>query len=324
VSVSGAELSVRSFAPGDEQAWEAFCADAYQATFLHSRRFLCYHGDRFVDRSLVLERNGNIEALLPAAQHPIEPDCVVSHPGITYGGLVHDHRLMGQHAVSGLQLAAAHFRGLGYRRFVYKAVPHMYQRVPAQDDLYALFRAGARRVRCDLSSTIDLVNRRAVASRRRRGFAKASKAGVSVAATSDHSNLRALWQVLEQNLANKHGTRPVHTLAEITLLIERFPDNILVLVAQLDGRVVAGIVLFVTPVVWHAQYIASDELGRKTCALDALFEHAIARAAGARARWFDFGISNEQNGQVLNEGLYEFKTEFGGGGMVHEVYELAL
>ncbi|HTU57491.1 MAG TPA: GNAT family N-acetyltransferase, partial [Polyangiales bacterium] len=236
-------------------------------------------------------------------------------------GLIHDQRLVGQHTLTGLQLAAAHFRGLGYRRFVYKPVPHFYQRVPAQDDLYALFRAGARRVRCDLSSTIDLTHRRAVASRRRRGVAKAHKAGVSLSGQPD---LQALWRVLQENLANKHGARPVHTLTEIALLIERFPDNIQVLVAQLEGRVVAGVVLFITPRVWHAQYIASDELGRKACALDLLFEHAIARATEAHARWFDFGISNEQNGQVLNEGLYEFKTEFGGGGTVHEIYELAL
>jgi hypothetical protein len=318
-------LSVRSFGAADTQAWDAFCADSFQATFLHSRRFLSYHRDRFIDRSLVLERDGTIEALLPAAQHLLEPDCVVSHPGITYGGLVHDQRLVGQHTLTGLQLAAAHFRGIGYRRFVYKPVPHIYQRVPAQDDLYALFRGGASRVRCDLSSTIDLAHRRPVASRRRRGVAKAHKAGVSLGTTtSGQPGLQALWQVLEQNLSSKHGARPVHTLAEITLLIDRFPENIQVLVAQLDGRVVAGVVLFVTPSVWHAQYIASDELGRKVCALDLLFEHAVSGAEQARARWFDFGISNEQNGQVLNEGLYEFKTEFGGGGMVHEIYELAL
>jgi hypothetical protein len=42
------------------------------------------------------------------------------------------------------------------------------------------------------------------------------------------------------------------------------------------------------------------------------------------ARYFDFGVSNEQGGQILNEGLYRFKMSFGAGGVVHEFYEVAL
>ena len=51
------------------------------------------------------------------------------------------------------------------------------------------------------------------------------------------------------------------------------------------------------------------------------------RVAEARARgacYFDFGISNEDEGRVLNEGLYRFKYEFGAGSAVHEFYELDL
>lgn len=321
-------LSVRAFTPADAEPWDDFCRGAHQATFLHSRRFLSYHGDRFVDRSLVIERAGSIEALLPAAQDLCEPDCVVSHPGLTYGGFVHDHRLVGQQLIEGLQLAMNHFRSLGYRRLVYKAVPHIYHRVPAQDDLYALFRAGARRVRCDLSSTIDLAHRRSPSSRRRRGRYKADKAAVSIVGqgvdASAEECLSAFWKVLESNLASRHGVRPTHSLQEICLLSERFPDSIRALVARVHGRVVAGAIFFVTPVVWHAQYIASDDEGRQTCALDAVFEHAITAAARSGARWFDFGVSNEQSGKTLNAGLYQFKSEFGGGGTVHEFYELAL
>jgi hypothetical protein len=36
------------------------------------------------------------------------------------------------------------------------------------------------------------------------------------------------------------------------------------------------------------------------------------------------GISTEQQGTVLNDGLYRFKSEFGGGGVVHEFFEIDL
>jgi lipid II:glycine glycyltransferase (peptidoglycan interpeptide bridge formation enzyme) len=59
-------------------------------------------------------------------------------------------------------------------------------------------------------------------------------------------------------------------------------------------------------------------------ALDAVIEHCIEQAMRDAKRWFDFGISTESQGLVLNEGLYRFKSEFGGGGTVHEFFEIDL
>jgi hypothetical protein len=42
------------------------------------------------------------------------------------------------------------------------------------------------------------------------------------------------------------------------------------------------------------------------------------------ARYFDFGVSNEQEGRILNEGLYRFKTSFGAGGVAQEFYKVEL
>ena len=38
--------------------------------------------------------------------------------------------------------------------------------------------------------------------------------------------------------------------------------------------------------------------------------------------YFDFGISTEDNGRYLNEGLITQKQEFGGRGVVYDFYEL--
>jgi hypothetical protein len=74
----------------------------------------------------------------------------------------------------------------------------------------------------------------------------------------------------------------------------------------------------------HAQYTASSKMGQDVCALDVVFEHCIEKAGVSGARYFDFGISNENEGQYLNATLYEYKAEFGAGGVVHEFYELNL
>ena len=40
-----------------------------------------------------------------------------------------------------------HLRSAGVRRAVYKTIPHIYHRMPAEEDLYALFRLEARLIR---------------------------------------------------------------------------------------------------------------------------------------------------------------------------------
>jgi hypothetical protein len=314
-------LSVVPFTQEDGERWDDFCRISTNATFLHSRRFLSYHGDRFEDLSVEIFDGKKLLGVLPAARAPGDASLVVSHPGITYGGVVHAGQLLGERMIDAFRAVAHHYGERRCTRLLYKAVPHAYAAVPAQDDLYALFRLGARRVRCDLSSAIDLAGRLPVSERRRRALKKALAA---VTVSDDRGRIDRLWGVLESNLARKHDARPVHSLAEMQELMRRFPGEIAVRTAVADDTVVAGVILFLTKRVWHAQYIASDERGYQLSALDAVFDHVIGEASSAGARYFDFGTSNENAGTVLNTGLYQFKSEFGGGGLAHEFYELDL
>lgn len=292
-------------------------------TFLHTRRFLSYHAHRFTDESVCLPKTaGGMQAVLPAALDPADGTAVVSHPGITYGGLLHDDSLTGMACLKAFEEICEHYAARGLRRLRYKAVPHVYHRMPAHDDLYALFRLGADLYRRDLSCAIDLAARATPAQRRRRSFKKALAAGVQVIEGFEH--LSDFWSILEENLASRHGAKPVHTLDEIILLRSRFPGEIRLLVALLQGEVVAGTLLFDTERVSHAQYIASSAQGRDAGALDAVFEAAIAYARRDGRRYFDFGISTEEGGRELNAGLYDFKAEFGGAGVAHDFYEIRL
>jgi lipid II:glycine glycyltransferase (peptidoglycan interpeptide bridge formation enzyme) len=153
-------------------------------------------------------------------------------------------------------------------------------------------------------------------------LAKALKAGVEV--TDGAPYVPELWQVVEANLERKLGEKPVHTLDEIRHLHALFPDNITFLTGRLDGRTVAGVVLFSTEMVARTQYIASDAVGYDVSALDAVIEQAVDQARQGGRRYFDFGTSNRDGGRHLSASVYEFKLQFGGGGVVHEFYDLAL
>ena len=314
---------VRPYEEQDAEAWDTLVANSWNGTFLHQRKFLSYHGTRFQDLSLVIEdKRGHIVGVFPAALHPTRESTVTSHPGLTYGGVVHEGGLRGALMIEALEYIAQMYQAMGLRVMQYKVVPYIYHYVPAGDDLYALFRLGAVLYRSDLSATIDLTSYQKWRKGRRSDLSKARRSGVQVEINS--SALEQFWPVLEENLATKHKVRPVHTLEEIMSLQNMFPEQIKCLVGKKKNEIVAGVVLFCTAMVTHLQYEGSSALGREVAALTMVLDHTIAKSKEWGARYFDFGMSNEHEGRVLNEGLYQFKASFGAGGVVHEFYELSL
>ncbi len=314
-------LDIRPFTSEDSLKWDAFCEESLQGTMLHSRKFLSYHEDRFSDQSLIIYSKDKIVGIFPAAINPHDALQVVSHPGSTYGGILHHGALRGDAMIGALNSIQDYYSKLGYLSLIYKVTPSFYHRSPAQDDLYALFRLGASKIRCDLSSTIDLKNRLPLLKGRRWGIKKAQKSGVKIVQGQEY--LPYLWNILSDNLSEKHEASPVHSLKEIQVLIQRFPEKILCICAEHDGVVVAGTILFVANQTLHTQYIASNLLGREVSALDAVIDYSITLGNSTDKRWFDFGINNENNGLVLNDSLYAYKNGFGGGGYTQEFYKLA-
>jgi hypothetical protein len=318
-------LKVRPYQDSDREAWERFVQeDAINATFLHKRLFLSYHGDRFVDRSLVIEDGGVIVALFPAADAPADRGTIVSHPGITFGGLLAGSACRAAKNLEAMEAVAGWYREAGCKTLRYKPVPHIYHRHPGGDESYSLFRMGAALVRSDLSSTIQLGARAKVSSRRKRGRNKALRSGVKILCEPGSDDLASFWDVLGGNLEQAHGVKAVHSLQEVELLMGRFEHAIELLLATLNGEVVAGTLLFHTPTLTHAQYIASSAHGRDLGALDLVLETAIERAQDAMKNYFDFGISTEDQGRYLNEGLHTFKSQFGAGSCVYETYQIEL
>jgi hypothetical protein len=311
---------VRGFEPADQDGWDRLVRVSCNGTFLHTRRFLSYHGSRFADASLVIhDSRDRILGVLPATIDTHDPRRIVSHQGATYGGIVHAGELLGPSLVSALRAVLAHYTAGGYTTLRYRAVPFIYHRRPASEDLYALHRLGAHCYRRDLASVIDLHSRPRLHEVRRRGLRRARSAGVTVLEGSDR--LRALWEVLSGNLASRHHVQPVHSLAEMEELVCRFPTEIGCMIGVLGGEVVSGAVLFNSPMVVHAQYLCSSDRGREVAALDAVIDRVVADAHERGHRYVDFGISTECEGTVLNEGLHRYKSGFGAGGVVYEQYE---
>lgn len=315
------DLQVSAYRVDDAARWDDFVETSWNGTLLHSRRFLDYHGDRFIERSLLVEAgDGRLLGVFPAAAFRGDERRIWSHPGSTYGGLVHDRGLKGEGVVDALRLIVTHYAALRAASLVYKAVPAIYHRTPASDDCYAMVSLGAKFSRCDLAATIDLTSRSGLPKGRASALKRARRAGIELREGLDE--LPRFWSIVEANLSTQHRARPTHSLAEITDLFGRLPDKIGCLVGVLDGETVGGILLFDAGPVLVTQYIASTDVGRSNCVLDLIIDAGIALAKERGKRYFSFGTSMEDG--RLNAGLHYFKTSFGAGGVAHNFYELCL
>ncbi|TAM61548.1 MAG: GNAT family N-acetyltransferase [Rhodanobacter sp.] len=309
-------LMVRAYARADANAWDAVVERSRNGNLLHRRGYMDYHAERFVDRSLVVERNGNAVAVFPAN---IQAGQVVSHGGLTYAGLITTHDLRAEPTLAVFEQIGNHYRLLGVQHVIYKAVPHVFHAYPAEEDLYALQRLGARLARRDISSVIPLQERFRFTPGRRRAVAKARKAGIRLQAGADPQAFHAL---LSQVLS-KHGSVPTHSLPELRLLQSRYPEQIVLHEARRGDALLAGVVVYDFGRVVHTQYLAASEEGRRLDALSLLLAELIGTVY-AKRHYFSFGISSEQEGRVLNEGLIAQKEYFGARAVVHDVYEWPL
>lgn len=262
-------------------------------------------------------KNGRLIALLPGN---IAGETFCSHQGLSYGGWILSPECGASDVLTLFEKLNIVFRETGIKRVVYKPVPSIYHRIPAQEDLYALYRLRANRISCTLSSTIFQSGKITFTESRKSGIRKGRRSGLKIEKSDRYLEF---WTILEEGLRQRHQTAPVHSLEEIIKLRQRFPGNILLYSAMADNRLVAGCILFVMKGVVHVQYISASEEGRQCGALDLLFDSLINEVfAGIPV--FDFGHSNEDHGLYLNDNLIFQKEGFGGRGTISEIFEYTL
>jgi Acetyltransferase (GNAT) domain len=321
---SATPFDVTPFQVADASRWDAFVSEAPNGTFLHTRRYLGYHRDRFDDASLLVHTaGGELLAVLPVARAAqTSPREAVSHPGITFGGLVSGRGLRGERLVEAMTAVLASLNALGFESLDYRPVPAFVRRQLGDEDTYAVYRLGGERTSCALSAVVDLGRRPAVDAKKRNMLRKAQRSGVELHDGLDW--LAGFWGVLTDQLSERHAAVPVHSLAEITELAGLFPDEIGLRVATTDGaEVVAGALTYrYTDDVIHTQYLTSNDVGRKTAALELVCDSIISDADSAGLRYVSFGPSTHEDGRVLNDSLYRFKHSFGAMGVTIESYRI--
>lgn len=311
-------MIIERYTPEHKALWDDTVRNSRNGIFLHLRDYMDYHADRFEDHSLMArDDKGRLIAVLPANRRG---NLLQSHAGLTFGGWLMTDRadLLAMTAV--WREMVAYLLAQGISEIDYRPTPHIYHRSPAEDDIYALMQAGGSLSAVLPSTVISLSDDLGFDMANRQSVSKATRAGVLVQKSDDWE---AYWNMLTERLAERFDARPVHTLDEILRLKTLFPDNIELYTATLDGRMLAGIVMYTSRYCAHSQYTASTEDGRRARVIPLIYRHILNQYQD-RVRYFDLGTSIEADWHEINEGLVRQKAGFGGRTIAYNRYHISL
>jgi len=311
-------MKIINYSKEYKDQWDAFVKKAKNSHFFFQREYMEYHADRFMDYSLlVLDHKEKIISILPANK---KENNLYSHQGITFGSFIVNDKMKTETMLEIFDILKDFLKEARIERLIYKCIPYIYHIKPSEEDRYALFINDAKLIRRDVTTTIDLENKIKYQEQRKRAIKKAIK---NELVFEESKNFKSYWNILEETLNAQHDAKPVHSLEEIKMLANLFPDNIKLFVASKDNTVLGGTLVFENEIIVHTQYLANSFEGRNIGALDFVIDKLINEVYQDK-KYFDFGISNEDAGRYLNNGLIAQKEGFGARAVAHDFYELVL
>ncbi len=310
-------ITIHRYEANQQQYWNKFVAEAKNGHFLFNRQYMEYHADRFQDCSLLFFKKNKLIALLPAN---INKDKLISHGGLTFGGILSNSTMKTSLMLEVFDSLITYLREQNFNTLLYKTIPHIYHTISAEEDLYAIYCHQGELIHRDVNSVINLSEKIKFAKGKKEGIKKAIKAGINVINTNDFSSFFAIG---EKILGDKYEAKPTHTAQEMEILATNFPDNIKLFASYQNDRMLAGIIVYESKNVAHTQYMFNSEEGLSCGALDIILNYLITDIYKDK-KYFSFGISTENKGLYLNEGLIFQKELFSARTIVQDVYKITL
>ncbi|MCD6419083.1 GNAT family N-acetyltransferase [bacterium] len=301
--------------------WNNFLKNSNNGTIFAHQSFFDYHPpERFKHRHLMFYDAKGLVALFPCAE--VERDgekILVSHPGASFGGFVLREKTGISEALSLVDELLRFAKDKNYSGVEMTLPPWIYYKFPENHIDFALFNKGAGHRKRELTAVVPIYddfekNISLFRPTARTAMRKAQKNGIEIRQSEDFV---AFYRILEKNLSMRHGVAPTHTIDEIIRLKELLPENIELISAFLDDKMIAGTLLFIcNERTILAFYISQDYEHQNLRPLNLLFAEVIRWASKKKFRWLDFGTYTLNN--VPNLGLARFKESLGAKGIFRD------
>jgi len=300
-------------------SWDLFVLkNSKNGTIFHLRKFLSYHKNRFIDKSLMFYKRNELVAVLPAAEKSENGKKIIfSHPGSSIGGLVLSYHTDLDDIREIIDLLSFP----SYKAIELRLTPYIYNKVPSDELEYMLLRNGYNLSAKDLACTIRLDNLFLIDDSTERSIRKAQDIRIEF----DSIEWQKYWEILTKNLEQRHSVAPTHTIEEITRLKNLFPYDIILVTAYNEDIMTAGIVIFKgNENAFEIFYIAQNYEFQILRSLNVVIYKVMRWGLDNSYKYANLGISTEDKGEKVNWGLFKFKSGFGGRGVLRKTYRKEL
>ena len=304
-----------------------FIINSNNGTLMSSKKFLNYHKNKFRNHFICFEKNKKIKALIVgSSQVDKEEKIFYSHPGASFGGLI-TNELSHNDSVDVFRLFTDWLKNKNFDAFIFKELPSDNLTRYNQSLLYLFYQNNLKLIKSEISTYTDLnssieeiyLNFNKLT---KRSLNKSSKAFYTKQ-SKNKKDIQSFYSILKNNLNNKHNAEPTHKLNDLIYLIENFDEFKLFLTYENDTNTLASGVLTVelNRFIVLAFYIATNDLFINESPVRQTIHESIKYSKNNGFKSFNFGISTENSGKVVNSGLLKFKESFGGINSLRNTYE---
>ena len=304
-----------------ETLWDDYILKSNNGTIFHLRKFLSYHRERnFKDCSLMFYEKENIKAVFSGA---IINNCLYSHPGASFGGFIYNN-ISFESSRKMVDLLIDYAKEKKLTDIIIIPPPFIYYQLYNEAMEYCLCYKDFNVEEYYISSFVDLRDNieKQIHSRKKRYIKKIANQ-ITIKESND---LDSFYPILLDN-KSRHGTKPTHTLEELKILMNKFPNQITLLLSYYENKVIGGALNFITNKNTCILFYNMIDYNYKELQSASLQIYASLNwAKNLKLHYLDIGVSQlyEGNNIIPHESLINFKEQFGAQAMIRKVMKLTL
>ena len=307
-------MEIKKFTLDYTDKWDDFVNNySLNGTIYHTRKFLNYHNEKFIDTSILIYNNNNLVCVVPCC---LSNGINFSHKGATYGGPVLTKNKLYVHEIENIINMIFDYYD---NKFECRMANDIYFEEPINMLYYMIGKK--LNIKLELSwyikSGTNLIEN-ITNKRNKDNLIKMSQnPNYKFYSTTDTYDYMMYYDILKKNLVTNHNSNPTHTLEEFIHIkdILGYKQELFIVKNIIDNIILAGVyVIKVTDICWYTFYITRNIDIKNSGIMVIYIMNQISEIAKENnIKYVDYGISTENTGMILNIGLSEFKNDSLGG-----------
>lgn len=308
--------------------WNDFLKLNYN--LFYDRRFLDYNVAFNKDikwHHLMFKDKNKIHAIINGNERTDKDGKIyVSCDGVSFGGFIFSDKVKISEMIDILKEFKNYLKENGFVKCILRNAPSLYQSLVNEEYEYAMLLEGFQVNKYAITNIIDLnlFEFEKLKNPKKRSIQKSARN--IIVELIEHNvterSLKEFYDILYNNRELKNVT-PTHSLQELAFLKNNLPERIILFSAKIDRKIVGVCTLFLVKndVVLNF-YLAADEEHKKDRVSDYLLYNSIEWSKKNKYRLYDIGTSSV--GNVLLQGLFDFKKKFMADGFLRKSYSINL